>query len=189
MDGKQALIVSFMKPVFRGLTSNNSMALQMVGVSNRARAASAARRGGRDEMQVGEQLVDRHEVVGERGVVAAKNRLASEAGARMFALGGNAMDAAIAAAFASGVVEPMMSGLGGGGVMIVHDPADGQSFCVEFGHRAPALAVPGCFELGEGRSSEVFNLVLGEPRLFLVNGYVAVSKPPKPTADQARERD
>ena len=48
--------------------------------------------------------------------------------------------AQLAAAFASGVVEPMMSGLGGGGVMIVHDPADGRAYCVEFGMRSPALA-------------------------------------------------
>src|SRR5262245_21793856 len=38
MRGKQALIVSFMKPVFRGRISNNSIALQTVGVSNFARA-------------------------------------------------------------------------------------------------------------------------------------------------------
>jgi gamma-glutamyltranspeptidase/glutathione hydrolase len=107
-------------------------------------------------MEHGWRTVDRVEAAGERGMVAAKNRLASEAGARMFALGGNAMDAAIAAAFASGVVEPMMSGLGGGGVMIVHDPADRQSYCVEFGMRSPALATPDCYELGEGRSPEVF---------------------------------
>jgi gamma-glutamyltranspeptidase / glutathione hydrolase len=107
-------------------------------------------------MDHGWRTVDRVEAVGERGMVAAKNRLASEAGARMFALGGNAMDAAIAAAFASGVVEPMMSGLGGGGVMIVHDPAGGGAHCVEFGMRSPALATPDCYELGEGRSPEVF---------------------------------
>ncbi len=107
-------------------------------------------------MQHGWRTVERAEAIGERGVVAAKHRLASEAGVRMFALGGNAMDAAIAAAFASGVVEPMMSGLGGGGVLIVHDPADGRAYCVEFGMRSPALATPDCYELGAGRSPEVF---------------------------------
>ena len=39
-------------------------------------------------MQHGWRLVDRLEPAGERGMVAAKNRLASEAGAHMFALGG-----------------------------------------------------------------------------------------------------
>lgn len=107
-------------------------------------------------MHQGWRTVDRIEAVGERGIVATKSRYASEAGARMLAQGGNAMDAAIAAAFVSGVVEPMMSGVGGGGVMIVHDPADGQSYCVEFGMRSPALATPGCYELLDRRSTEVF---------------------------------
>ena len=107
-------------------------------------------------MEYGWRTVDRIEPSGERGIVAAKSRSASEAGARMFEQGGNAVDAAIAAAFASGVVEPMMSGLGGGGVMIVHDPADGQTYCVEFGMRSPALATPDCYDLAEGRSTEVF---------------------------------
>lgn len=107
-------------------------------------------------MQIGRWLHDREEAIGERGMVAAKRRPATEAGARMLEQGGNAVDAAIAAAFVSGVVEPMMSGLGGGGVMIVHDPADGRDWCVDFGNRGPALAAPGCWELEEGRSAQLF---------------------------------
>jgi gamma-glutamyltranspeptidase/glutathione hydrolase len=109
-------------------------------------------------------------------MVAAKHPVAARAGARMFALGGNAVDAAIAAAFASGVVEPMMSGLGGGGVMIVHDSADGRSWCVDFGMRSPALAVPGCFTLGEGRSPDVFRWrkVVGDANLI---GHRAAAVP------------
>ncbi|CAA9551803.1 MAG: Gamma-glutamyltranspeptidase @ Glutathione hydrolase [uncultured Thermomicrobiales bacterium] len=127
-------------------------------------------------MQYGWRTVDRVEPIGERGMVAAKHRLASEAGARMFALGGNAIDAAIATAFASGVVEPMMSGLGGGGVMIVHDPADGQSYCVEFGMRSPALATPDCYDLAEGRSTEVFKWRAVKDEANTV-GYRAVAVP------------
>lgn len=127
-------------------------------------------------MQYGWRTVDRSEPTGERGMVAAKSQAASEAGARMFALGGNAMDAAIAAAFASGVVEPMMSGLGGGGVMVVHDPADGQTYCVEFGMRSPALATPDCYELAEGRSTEVFKWRAVRDEANTV-GYRAVAVP------------
>ena len=115
-------------------------------------------------MTDGVRLVDRVEATGGRGMVAAKNVVASRAGARMFELGGNAVDAAIAAAFASGVVEPMMSGLGGGGVMIVHDPTDGRSWCVDFGMRSPALATPGLLRVGRGPQRRCLQVAQGRRR-------------------------
>ena len=51
------------------------------------------------------------------GMVATKDRLATEAGLAMLGAGGNAMDAAVAACFAVGVVEPNSSGIGGGGYL------------------------------------------------------------------------
>jgi gamma-glutamyltranspeptidase / glutathione hydrolase len=58
-----------------------------------------------------------------RGAVAAGHPLTAEAGARVLAEGGNAVDAAVAAVLTSFVTESPLTGLGAGGFMLVHDPA------------------------------------------------------------------
>jgi gamma-glutamyltranspeptidase/glutathione hydrolase len=60
-----------------------------------------------------------------RGVVAAENPLAAQAGAVVLARGGHAVDAAIAANAVMGVVAPMMNGVGGDLFAIVHDVSTG----------------------------------------------------------------
>ena len=60
--------------------------------------------------------------LGRRGMVATANPLATLAGLRMLARGGNAVDALVAAAAAVGVAEPYMSGLAGCGVLVLTRP-------------------------------------------------------------------
>src|SRR5213080_5045968 len=55
----------------------------------------------------------------KRGVVAAGHPLTAEAGARVLREGGNAVDAAVAAMLTSFAVEPLLTGLGAGGYMLV----------------------------------------------------------------------
>jgi len=75
--------------------------------------------------QRSEWLIGKTEVASDNGVVATMARQASEAGLAMLQRGGNAVDAAVAAGFAVGVVEPFNSGLGGIAVMVVHEARTG----------------------------------------------------------------
>ncbi len=63
-----------------------------------------------------------HPVWGPRGMVAAGEPLAAEAGARMLRAGGNAVDAAVATTFALSVSLPHSTGLGGGGFLLLWLP-------------------------------------------------------------------
>jgi len=63
--------------------------------------------------------------ISTRGIVAAENPLAAQAGAVVLARGGHAAEAAIAANAVMGVVAPMMNGVGGDLFAIVHDAASG----------------------------------------------------------------
>ena len=90
------------------------------------------------------------------GIVAAQHRRASEAGAKVLAEGGNAIDAAIATSFAMGVVEPWMSGPGGGGYMVVHMAKENTTKVIDFGMRSPCSLDPADYPLSGGKSSDLF---------------------------------
>jgi gamma-glutamyltranspeptidase / glutathione hydrolase len=73
-----------------------------------------------------------------KGAVAAGHPITAEAGARVLTEGGNAVDACIAAGFASWVTESPLTGPGSGGFMLVHRARDGMSRLLDF-----FVAVPG----------------------------------------------
>jgi gamma-glutamyltranspeptidase / glutathione hydrolase len=75
-----------------------------------------------------------------RGMVVAEHELAAKAGVEMFARGGNAVDAAVATVFATGVVNPSSCGIGGGGFALIHDAKSGQDHAVDFRETAPRAA-------------------------------------------------
>ena len=81
-------------------------------------------------------------IVGRRGAVAANHPLATQAGLMALRAGGNAVDAAVATALALGVVEPMMSGLGGDAFYHVFDAKSGKSVVFNGTGPAPRGATP-----------------------------------------------
>ena len=97
----------------------------------------------------GKALRTDRDAVGENGVVASSNFYASRAGLEVLEKGGNAIDAAIATAYALGVVEPYTSGLGGGGFMLIHSAETGEDVFIDFRERAPLLATPALWAIDE----------------------------------------
>lgn len=123
-----------------------------------------------------EWQIGRLEAFGRGGMVAAKTPGAAEAGAEVLRRGGNAVDAAVATAFAAGVVEPWMNGIGGGGYMVVHVPGE-EPAVVEYPMVSPAGARPEMFPLsGTGNDEGLFGWPLVEGNIN-VYGYRSVAVP------------
>ncbi len=92
-----------------------------------------------DLLELGDRRVvhPQRVAVSRHGMVATAHHRASEAGAEMLAEGGNAVDAAVAGAFALGVCEPAASGLGGQTTMMVHLADQKRTFALDGSSRAP----------------------------------------------------
>ncbi len=91
-----------------------------------------------------------------RGIVASQNRVAAEAGARVLASGGNAVDAAVATGFALAACEPWNSGLGGIGYMLVAMNGADRVQVVDFSPISPRRLDPADFPLTGDTKQELF---------------------------------
>jgi gamma-glutamyltranspeptidase/glutathione hydrolase len=89
------------------------------------------------------------EVDSDEGIVATMYPQATEAGAAVLARGGNAIDAAIAAGFAIGVVEPFNSGLGGIAVLVYYDAKSGTTHVIDGTGTLPGASRPDQFQLAK----------------------------------------
>ena len=87
----------------------------------------------------------KEEASAPRAMVSTKDPRATRAGLDVLEAGGNAVDAAVAASFAIGVVEPASSGIGGGGYLVYQVGDKGG--VVGFPMRGPLAARPGMYEL------------------------------------------
>ncbi len=86
----------------------------------------------------------------DRGMVVSVSRPSSEVGSAILKAGGNAVDAAVAVAFALAVTWPEAGNIGGGGFMLVH-PGNGQPpVVIDYREKAPAAATVEMFANGIG---------------------------------------
>jgi len=77
--------------------------------------------------------------------VSSAHFLATQAGHEILAKGGNAFDAAIAVSSVLSVVEPVSSGIGGGGFFLLHDAKTGRDIMIDARETAPASATAAAY--------------------------------------------
>ncbi len=121
-----------------------------------------------------EFFLTKTEATSNGGMIATKHKLATEAGLSILRLGGNAVDAGIAACFAVGVVEPESSGIGGGGYMVFQVGQNGG--VIGFPMRGPLSANEDMFTLSGEESTGSFGWagVQGDEN---IHGYKSIAIP------------
>jgi len=117
-------------------------------------------------------ILSAKEFKSRKGMVITKHPLATKVGLEILKKGGNAIDAAIASAFAIGVVEPHMSGLGGGSWIVIR-LSNGEDYYIDGSPKVPSR-VP-YFELEEGIGDMYgWKKVKGDANLL---GYTSIIVP------------
>lgn len=109
-------------------------------------------------------------VRGAHGMVATDEQLGSQAGVEILKRGGNAVDAAVAVAFALAVVEPAAGNIGGGGFMLVR-LADGRASFLDYREVAPGRATRDMYIRPDGKLDEEASVI--GARSVAVPGTVA----------------
>jgi gamma-glutamyltranspeptidase/glutathione hydrolase len=84
-------------------------------------------------------------IAAEHGMVVSVSAPGSEVGLQILKKGGNAVDAAVATAFALAVTYPQAGNLGGGGFMVIHPGANAEPVVIEYRETAPAAATKTMF--------------------------------------------
>ncbi|ACB97185.1 gamma-glutamyltransferase [Beijerinckia indica] len=91
-------------------------------------------------------------VLATHGMVVAQESMAARIGVDILQRGGNAVDAAVAVAFALAVTLPRAGNLGGGGFMLVHLAKSGKTIAIDYREMAAAATTPETFLNAEGQA-------------------------------------
>src|SRR6195256_6585221 len=103
------------------------------------------------------QQIRKPAVVSKGGIVAAQSRKAAQIGPEVLAAGGDCVDGVVATGFALSVLEPWMSGLGGGGAMVLYRAREDRYEVIDYGMRAPrSLGLEDYPLTGDGAASDLF---------------------------------
>src|SRR5438477_4858936 len=113
-----------------------------------------------------QQTADSGIVSSKNGMVITTSAPASDVGAAMLRKGGNAVDAAVATAFALAVTHPSAGNIGGGGFMVIR-PAKGEPVTIDYRERAPLASTPTMYLDSTGKIA----------RQLTATGYLAPGVP------------
>jgi gamma-glutamyltranspeptidase/glutathione hydrolase len=130
-------------------------------------------------------------IMGRNGAAGANHPLAAQAGLDILRAGGNAVDAAVAISLALGVVEPMMSGLGGDGFYHLHIASSGAAPVYNGTGPAPAAASAAAFaggmDVSGPRSVSVPGSLAALGAMHAAHGRLAWAKLVAPAIEYAHE--
>ncbi len=128
------------------------------------------------------------EVVAKNGMVASAHPLASQAGLEILKAGGNAIDSAVATAFAIGVVEPNATGIGGEGYVVIYLKDKGVVTSIDYRSRASLTDATGAKWPNAGHLSvAVPGTVAGLSMALAKYGTMSLAQVVEPAARLAEE--
>ncbi|MFT8990228.1 MAG: gamma-glutamyltransferase [Gluconobacter albidus] len=127
------------------------LATALISSTTLATAAAPALSSAHDPLAFGPDNVSAGVLTsGRHGMVVSAQHLASDAGAKILAQGGNAVDAAVAVGYALAVVYPAAGNIGGGGFMTLRLKT-GQTVFIDFREHAPAAATATMYQDASGK--------------------------------------
>lgn len=130
-------------------------------------------------MELSRRLSSHQVIESSKGMVTTQHPLAVKAGVEALQRGGNAVDAAVTAAFAIGVLQPLWNGIGGGGLIVVQ-MANETPKAIDYGMQLPGLATPGIYQLENDTGAQGFSRSYSVPAVkdgANDRGYQSVSIP------------